>query len=180
MNYLQQYRIPYTGLKLDRHVFEFEIDKRFFDEFEYSIVKNGKLKAVITLDKQETMMIASFNIQGSIDLDCDICLSNFPAETEINERLIIKFFGNADLSDDTEEILVLSKKDYELDVAPLIYEYINLAAPFNNRCKDPGNEPSCDVEMINKIDHLSVNNKEDSEPQSIDPRWEKLNKIKKQ
>ena len=178
MNYLQHYRIPYTGLSLDRHVFEYEIDKRFFDEFEYSIVKDGKLKAIITLDKQETMMIVTFDIEGFIDLNCDICLSSFPAETNIKERLIIKFFGDEDLSDDTEEILVLSKKDFELDIAPLIYEYINLAAPFNNRCDDPGNTPSCDMEMINKINDLSVNNKE-NEPQGIDPRWEILNKIKK-
>jgi len=178
LNYLQHYRIPYTGLKLDRHVFEYEIDKRFFDEFEYSIAKDGKLKAIITLDKQETMMIATFDISGFINLDCDVCLSSFPAETKISERLIIKFFGNEDLSENTEEILVLSKKDHELDVAPLIYEYINLAVPFNNRCKDPGNTPSCDLAMINKIKDLSIDNKE-SESESIDPRWEVLNKIKK-
>jgi len=179
LNYLQHFRIPYTGLSLDQHVFEYEIDKRFFDEFEYSIVKNGKLKAVIKLDKQETMMIVNFNIKGTVDLDCDVCLSSFPGETIINERLIIKFFGSEDLSDDTEEILVLSKKDFELDVAPLIYEYINLAVPFNNRCEDIGNTSFCDLEMIKKIYSLSIENKE-SKSDSIDPRWAALNKIKKQ
>jgi len=178
LNYLQHFRIPYTGLSLDQHVFEYEIDKRFFDEFEYSIVKDGKLKAIITLDKQETMMIVNFNITGSINLDCDVCLSSFPGDAKINERLIIKFFGSEDLSDDTEEILVLSKKDFELDVAPLIYEYINLAVPFNNRCEDTGNTSFCDLEMIKKIDSLSTGNKE-SELESIDPRWAALNKIKK-
>lgn len=178
MNYLQQYRIPYTGLKLGQHVFEYEIGKRFFDEFEYSIVKDGQLKAIITLDKQETMMIAHFDITGSISLDCDVCLSSFPSAASISERLIINFFGNEDLEDDTEEILVLSAKDHELDIAPLMYEYINLAVPFNNRCEDPGNTPSCDLEMIATIDKLSSENRE-AESETIDPRWEALNKIKK-
>src|SRR5690606_38959071 len=116
----------------------------------------GKLKAIITLDKQETMMIANFDISGSINLDCDICLSSFPEQVNINERLIIKLFGSEDIEDNTDEILVLSPKDHELDVAPLLYEYINLAVPFNIRCEDPGNTPSCDLEMIKKINDLSV------------------------
>lgn len=178
MNYLQYYHIPYTGLKLGQHIFEYEIDKRFFDEFEYSIVKDGKLKLSVTLDKQETLMIANFDIKGFIYLDCDLCLSSFPAETAINERAIIKFSEHEDISEDTEEILILSKKDHELDISPLIYEYINVAVPFNSRCDDPGNKSTCDVEMIDKINSLSIHNKE-SEQQSIDPRWEVLNKIKK-
>ena len=180
MNYLQQYRIPFTGLKLDRHVFDFEIDKRFFDEFEYSIVKDGNLKAIVTLDKQETMMIATFDIEGYIQLECDVCLSSFPWKTKVDERLIIKFFGSEDLEDETEEILVLSAKEFELDIAPLIYEYINLAAPFHNRCEEPGNTPSCDQEMLDKINQLSADNKEEQQTENIDPRWEALNKIKKQ
>lgn len=179
MNYLQHFRIPYSGLKIGRHIFEYEIDKRFFDEFEYSIVKDGRLKTIVSLDKQETMMIVGFDITGAIDLDCDVCLSSFPSVTKIEERLIIKFFGDENLEDDTEEILVLSPKEHELDVAHLIYEYINLAAPINNRCEDPGNLPSCDLDMLKKIEDLSVGS-EGNEPQSIDPRWEALNKIKKQ
>src|SRR5690554_7948359 len=85
------------------------------------------------------MMIATFDIEGYIQLECDVCLSSFPWKTKVDERLIIKFFGSEDLEDETEEILVLSAKEFELDIAPLIYEYINLAAPFHNRCEEPGN-----------------------------------------
>ena len=57
MKSLQQYSIPFTGLKPGIHQFEFGVDDSFFKEFEYSLVKSGKLKVDLDLEKQETMMI---------------------------------------------------------------------------------------------------------------------------
>lgn len=175
MKFLKQYSIPFTGLKNDQHEFDFEIDKRFFDEFDYSIVKDGELRVVVTLEKQETMMILNFNIEGYLSLDCNLCLNSYPAKTIINERIIVKFNDEDDISQTTEEILVLSKNDYELDIAPLLYEYINLAVPINSRCDNPGNEAFCDKEMVSKIESLS--NIEENQNQN-DPRWEILKRIK--
>jgi len=59
---LQQYSIPFTGLKLGVHNFEFEVNDAFFGEFEYSLVKSGSLKVELELDKQETMMFLHFYI----------------------------------------------------------------------------------------------------------------------
>ena len=121
------------------------------------------------------MMILNFNIEGHISLNCNICLNEYPGKTSINERLIVKFQEEDDLSDSTEEILVLSKSDYELDVAPWLYEYINLAVPINNRCENPGNERFCDKEMIAKIE--AFRGSEEKEEQN-DPRWDILKNIK--
>lgn len=176
MNFLKQYRIPFTGLKNGPHDFDFEIDKRFFDEFDYSIVKDGQLRVLLTLEKGDTMLILHFNIEGTISLNCNLCLNGYPEKTTINERLIVKFQEEEDnLSDSTEEILVLSKSDYELDIAPWLYEYINLAVPINNRCENPGNESFCDKEMIAKIEALRTS--EETKEQN-DPRWDILKSIK--
>lgn len=175
MKFLQQYRIPYTGLKNGRHEFEFGVDKRFFDEFEYSIVKDGKLNVFVNLDKQETIMIVHFDIEGSISLNCDICLSDFPTDIKIRERIIVKFQEDTEISDDTEEILVLSKNEHELDITTLIYEYINLAVPFHARCDSPGSMENCDNEMVFKLKSLGKNTDNET---GNDPRWDILKKIK--
>jgi uncharacterized protein len=171
---LQEYRIPFTGLKIGRHQFDFDIDERFFSEFEYSIVKSGKLKAELELDKQETMLILSFRIAGEISLDCDTCLSVFPVKVLVDERQIVKFAGDEDLEDDTEEIMVLGRNEHEIDVAPLIYEYVNVAVPYFNRCEDVGNTQWCDREVIEKLEKMSG---ESEETKDADPRWEALKKI---
>lgn len=176
MKSLQQYHIPFSGLKIGKHQFDFEVDEKFFQEFEYSLVKNGKLKVDLELDKQETMLILLFRITGDIFLNCDVCLSDFPSAIDIEERQIAKFSHDEHLEDDTDEIIVLNKNDHEIDVSGLIYEYINLAVPYINRCGDEGNTQWCDKEMIGKLKDMSGDK---DETNSADPRWEALKNIKK-
>lgn len=181
MKSLQEYRIPFTGLKEGKHQFDFDINQRFFDEFEYSLVKNGELKVELELDKQETMLILLFVIKGSIFLNCDVCLADFPTPVEVKERQIVKFSDDENLEDDTDEIIVLGRNEHELDVSTLIYEYINLAVPYFHRCDDKGNTEWCDKGMIDKLNQLSANQNQGGEEQqntSADPRWEALKNIK--
>jgi uncharacterized metal-binding protein YceD (DUF177 family) len=85
--------------------------------------------------------------------------------------------GNDDLEDDTEEIVVLKRSETEINVATLIYEFINLAVPYISRCDDEGNAEWCDREMIAKLEQLAPGPKEEIE--DADPRWEALKNIKK-
>ena len=179
MKSLQQYSIPFTGLKLGVHDFEFEVGDAFFNEFKYSLVKSGKLKVELELDKQETMMILQFHIAGKMKLGCDVCLADYPYTVEIKERQIVKLNGSDDLENDTEEIVVLKRNETEINVATLIYEFINLAAPYISRCNDEGNTEWCDSEMIAKLQQLAPGPKELKEEEIADPRWEALKKIKK-
>ena len=178
MKSLQEYRIPFTGLKVGKHQFDFDIDGRFFNEFEYSLVKDGKLKVELELDKQETMLILQFIIKGEIFSNCDFCLSDFPTQVKINERQIVKFSDDANLEDNTDEIIVLGKNAHEIDVSQLIYEYINLAVPLFNRCPDVGNTEWCDKVVIEKLNSLSAAAKQEEESNDADPRWEALKNIK--
>ncbi|WP_442794358.1 YceD family protein [Pelobium manganitolerans] len=175
MKSLKQYSIPFTGLKLGQHQFDYEVDKSFFDEFEYSLVKDGKLKVNLLLEKQETMMLLDFHIKGEIVLNCDKCLADFPKTVETEERLIAKFTESDDLAD-SEEVMVITKNETEIDVSTFIYEMINLTVPYINVCEDPGNTPACDKEMLSKIAELSVENEEGT---AQDPRWDALKNIRK-
>jgi uncharacterized protein len=172
---LKQFSIPFTGLKLGKHQFEYEIDKSFFDAFEYSLVKDGALKATVELDKQETMLILHFDIEGTIQLNCDKCLSEFAQPIEIKERQIVKF-AEDNLESDDLEIIVLGKKESELDISELIYEYITVAVPYINKCEQVNKE--CDQEMMATLAKLASGNTAEEEEPSDDPRWAALKKLK--
>lgn len=178
MKSLQEYRIPFKGLKVGKHNFKFEVGEAFFNEFEYSLVKSGKLTVDLELDKQETLLILSFLINGDIYLNCDVCLADYPSAVSIKERQIVKFTGDENLEDDTEEIVMLNRNEFEVDISSLIYEYINLAVPYISRCDDEGNTQWCDKEMIQKLDELSGQKNEENNS-TDDPRWEALKNIKK-
>jgi len=173
---LKTYSIPFKGLKLGKHLFDFEITDAFFNEFKYSLVKKGKLDCKVELDKQEIMMILDFTINGMVDRSCDRCLSQFPEAVDLQERQIVKFAGEAEPKDADDEIMVLNRQDFEIDLSGLIYEYINLAMPFVSVCKDEGNTPFCDQEMLDKLKHLSKS--EEEENTDTDPRWNVLKNIK--
>ena len=173
MKSLRNYSIPFTGLALGKHHFEFDITDAFFDEFEYSLVKKADLKCLVELERQETMLILNFHIKGIVNADCDKCLAQYPQSLDIHEQQIAKF-SEVDISDD-EEIITLSKNDHEVKLAGLIYEYINVAVPFIKTCGDEGNTPYCDNEMLDSLAKLSVN---DEPNEQTDPRWDALRNIK--
>ena len=170
---LRTYSIPFTGLKLGKHDFDYEIGNAFFDEFEYSLVKKADLKCHVGLDKQETMLILNFNIQGTISVTCDKCLAEYPHKIDIQEQQIAKF--SEEEIDEDEEVITLTKNDHEINIAGLIYEYVNVAAPFIASCGDEGNTPWCDKEMLDRLKALTPDN---DQQDKTDPRWDALKKIK--
>ncbi|WP_270088266.1 YceD family protein [Sphingobacterium sp. SYP-B4668] len=176
MKHLKQYRIPFSGLNAGKHSFEFDIDKKFFECFEHSLTKDGNLKATVELQKQENMLNVHFDINGTIQLTCDICLSDFAYPLSIKERILVKFTEES-WDDNTEEVLMLSKNDYELDIASLLYEYINVAVPYYTRCSEQGVNQTCDNDMLSKINQLDAP-EEDDKQENIDPRWSALRNIK--
>ncbi len=172
---LKTYSIPFTGLKLGKHQFDFEITDAFFDEFDYSLVKKGKLNCRVELDRQETMLVLHFDISGSVDLSCDRCLAEYPQQVNITEQQIAKFSDEEIIED--EDIITLTKNDHEIDVAGLIYEYINVARPFITVCDQPGETPYCDKEMLDQINKLAAGNEQQNDDEA-DPRWDALKKFK--
>jgi len=170
---LRSYSIPFTGLKLGKHLFEFDVTDSFFGEFDYSLVKKADLKCTVELEKQETMIILTFHITGHLDLNCDRCLAPYPQPVDIREQQVAKF---SEEPIDDDEIITLGKSDHEINIAGLIYEYINVAAPFISVCNDEGNTPYCDKEMLDSLSKLSTNNEQQDE--HIDPRWDVLKKFK--
>ena len=104
------------------------------------------------------------------------CLRDCLDWTDSESGMSFKFTAE-DWTDNTEEVLVLSKSDHELDLTELLYEYINLAVPLFTKCSDQGRNITCDPEMLA---HISIEQpKEDqAEEENIDPRWAALRNIK--
>ncbi|HLS38341.1 MAG TPA: DUF177 domain-containing protein [Sphingobacterium bovisgrunnientis] len=174
MKYLKQYRIPFSGLAAGKHDFDFEINDKFFDCYEHSLVKKGNLTANVSLQKQETMLIVNFDIKGTIKLTCDVCLTEFDAPVSFDEKLIVKFV-NEEWDNETDEVIILNKTDHELDIANLLYEYINVQVPYYAKCTEQGVNITCDPEMLAKI---STEEGIEIEEENIDPRWAALKNIK--
>jgi uncharacterized metal-binding protein YceD (DUF177 family) len=153
--------IPFVGLKVGFHDFDFDVSDSFFDEIEYSIIHSGSVKVHISLEKKETMLIAIFTIDGKVKTNCDRC--NDPIEVVVDGtyQLIFKFGLEPEFD---ENLVVLHPDDYEIDMREHIYEFITVSLP--TRVVHPKGE--CNEEMIALLNEYSVQKLESEDDEDWD------------
>ncbi len=166
MKTLKDYTIQFVSLKQGTHFFEFDVDNKFFEEFDDCEFIDSTFKVELEFIKQSTMMLLNFSFNGTITVPCDRCLDDVIIPVEGEEKLIVKF-GKEEYSD-TDDIVVLPENEYEINVAQYIYEFIEINIP-QRKIHEEG---ECNEEAIKKLNELEVKNDKD-----IDPRWSALNNL---
>ena len=165
------YTIPISGLKEGHHEFDFEIDNKFFEQFEESEVKEGSLIANVGMDKRSTHLDLLIKVKGTVRVTCDRCLEEFSQPVETENRLLVKFEKTS--VDIDPDILSLPPDAYELDLKQQIYEFIMLALPIKRvHPPDANGKSTCDPVMLKKLEEFIVDEEKDN-----DPRWDELKKL---
>ena len=145
-----EFLIPFVGLKIGKHLFDFEVGNSFFESMEYSIIEQGNVKVTLELDKKETMMIALFHAEGIINTLCDRCNTPMDLEIDGGYKLIYKF----GLEEEEDEMLVVLHPDsYQIDITNPIYELITTQLPL----RVLHDEGECDEEMWELLQQHIVN-----------------------
>lgn len=174
MKGLREFEIPYVGLKLGVHKFEYDIDAQFFKHFEESLIKECKVKVKLEFEKKETFFIANFFIDGTVKVECDRCLIPFDKEIFGDYVCYIKFAEDPTKMNDEPEVIYIGREETIIDLSQLIYEYVNLCLPIQKMgCEKPGQEPQCNKEVLK---YLSI--KENKTTNEEDPRWAALKNLK--
>ena len=165
------YTIGISGLKEGRHTIDFEIDNKFFEDFEESEIKEGSLFANIELEKRSSHIDLLIRISGRVKVCCDRCLEMFFFPVDCLNRLLVKF--GKKIEDSDPDIISLPADKHELDLQQYLYEYILLALPIKRVHHDDINGNStCDPIMLKKLKELIV-----GEENENDPRWDELRKL---
>jgi uncharacterized metal-binding protein YceD (DUF177 family) len=171
------FKIPFVGLKLGKHEFRFTLDNSFFGSLGIEpsnlLVSRGELSALVLFDKQqENIFHLDFYIDGTLVLNCERCLDDFNYSLDIHETLLVKI-GEEDFDD--PDILIIPKNEFQLNVAPLIYEFISLALPLIQvHPLDSAGNPECNnetAEVIKRFQNPEIH-------EILDPRWEALKNLK--
>jgi len=162
------FEIPFVGLKLGTHEFEFDVNDTFFASLPYSLIEKGSIKVWLDLEKKETMLIANFECFGHVEQICSRC--NESALVEIDSDLAVIYkFGHEEEETNDDNLLIVNYDAYELDVSQQVYEMISLALPI----RPMHEEGECDEEMVKLIEKYQVK-EEKKDEDDIDPRWSVL------
>lgn len=52
MKNLKEYLIPFAGLKMGKHQFDYQLDNAFFEYFNFSEFNNANIKVEVILEKK--------------------------------------------------------------------------------------------------------------------------------
>ncbi|MEM9077169.1 MAG: DUF177 domain-containing protein [Bacteroidota bacterium] len=170
---LKEFFIPFSGLKLGKHKFEYEIDNTFFESFGYQEFKGASVKITAILNKMNNMMELELASNGKVNVDCDVTGEAFDQSITSELKLVVKFGEVFD--DENDEILILPHGEYQVNISQYVYEMLVLAVP-QKRVHPGVLDGSLQSEVLDKLEELQPKeNKESSE--NIDPRWDDLKKL---
>ncbi|MFV5701640.1 YceD family protein [Flavobacterium sp. XS2P12] len=179
MNKTKEYLIPFVGLKLGKHQFEYQISNAFFEIFDYHEFQNSDIKVNVVLEKKSTILELSLKHKGTVNVPCDLTSEDFDLPVKGKMKLIVRF-GEM-YNNDNEELLILPHGEFEIDIAQYIYEMIVLSVPL--RRVHPGiKDGSLNTEALTKLKELTIKeqkkeHKQEQKEENIDPRWDKLKQL---
>jgi len=178
MKELREFTIPFVGLKLGEHQFEFNIGKQFFEYFEYDEFNDADIKLVVTLTKKVTLLEFELSFDGFVNVNCDVTNEPYNQEISGEYHLVVKF-GDS-FNNENDDLLIVPHGSSEVNIQQYVYESLVLAMPA--RRIHPGIEDgTLKSDILIKLEELSLKqeniNNSSEEDEATDPRWDLLKKL---
>ena len=128
-NSIDTFKISIFHLQNKQYLHEFEGDDSFFLDLEQELklIEKGNFKAIVSLDKSETMIQMLYKIKGSVELTCDRSLDLFDFHFDITQKMILKFSDHTE--EITEELMFIDRNVQYINVAQDIFDFICLKIP---------------------------------------------------
>ena len=172
MKSLKEFSLYFKNLSKNEHKFFYKVTDNFFTFFPYSRITKGDIEIQVNLFVKRDFLLFLFDLQGTIDIQCDVCLDWFKMPIKYKAKLNVNFSDtNSDITD-VDETIILSHSATEIQLSQHIYEYIHLAIPTKVvHPLTPDGKRTCNKDMLKKLNEYQ---EETTETKNIDPRWGKL------
>lgn len=167
MEPLHEHTIAFSGLKDGTHEFRFQLGDAFFQATGVEEFMGGDVKAEVTLDKSDHLLVTNIHVDGFINMLCDHCNGPMKQKVKGDQRQIFKLTDEEGVED--EELVGLGANAHEVNLTHYLFECISLHLPI--RHVHPAGQ--CDPEVDNALKNIQV----EHEPVP-DPRWEALKALK--
>jgi uncharacterized metal-binding protein YceD (DUF177 family) len=151
------YIIPFVGLKLGVHHFDFQIEDSFFQDFEFSEVSQGQFHFNVILEKKSTMMEMTMELAGNTMVLCDRCGDEMELNIEGRDHWVIKW--GEETEDDQDEVWIFGPKEHFVDIRQRMYELIHLSLPVK-RTHDEG---ACNPEVMKTMEKYKTDQDSDTQ-----------------
>jgi uncharacterized metal-binding protein YceD (DUF177 family) len=166
-----------VGLKPGIHEFEYDINDKFFAEYQEQDFRNCVAHVKLSLDKNHGFMILKFEVGGKLEVTCDRCGNDLPLDLWDEFNIVVKMVDDPEVMNNQEEdpdVYYISKSESHLHVADLMYEFVNLAIPMQRMCTpEEMGGPHCNKEVLAMLIKLDAENNK-----AENPLWKGLEKFR--
>lgn len=177
MSNRRNFDIAFVGLKPGIHEFEYEINDKFFVEYQEQEFRNCVAHVKLTLDKKTGFMLLKFEVGGKLEVTCDRCGNDLPLDLWDEFNIVVKMVDDPEEMNNQEEdpdVYYISRSESHLRVADLVYEFINLAIPMQRMClPEEMGGPHCNKEVLAMLKKMDA---ESHKPENT--LWKGLEKFK--
>jgi uncharacterized metal-binding protein YceD (DUF177 family) len=168
---LNEYEIPFHGLKEGIHNFDFDVSDRFFEYFDNPDYFGGSLKVKVVLFREPQLLTLNFSIAGHVCVICDRCLEEYKCPVTSDESIFMRFGEIYEELDNN--IISIPRNEKRINVAQFIYELAVLNLPIKRiHPVDKDGNSECNPEMLKKIAEYNKTDKKQN-----DPRWDILREV---
>ncbi len=141
-------KIDIKGLANGKHHYGFHIDGTFFEAYENDTIGEADLTVEVDLVKEAGLMTVMMDIDGTVVVPCDRCLTDLSLPVEIEQKFSVRFDGAGMRDTDGADDEIQVKGDgTEIDLSQVIYDYVCTALPIRKVHEDG----KCDPEMMEKM-----------------------------
>lgn len=164
---LTAHTIPFSGLKDGTHDFDFVLGDDFLRSTGVEEFLGGEMKAHVTLEKSEHLLVTNIHVDGHIDMLCDHCNAPMQQPVKGDQRQIFKLTGEEETDDD--ELVSIDPQAHEINLTHYLFECISLHLPIRHVHPDG----QCDPEVEGALEKVQVHHAPEA-----DPRWAVLQDLK--
>lgn len=173
----RNFDIAFVGLKTGIHEFGYEINDKFFEDYQEQEFRNVHADVKLTIDKKNGFMLLKFEIGGKLEVTCDRCGNNLPLELWDEFNIVVKMVEDPETMNEQEEdpdVYYISKGESHLRTASWLYEFINLSIPMQRMCTpEQMGGPHCNKEVLAMLKKLDA-----TENKPGNTIWKGLEKFK--
>ncbi len=148
----REFGIAFVGLKPGVHEYNFEVDEKFFADYQQKDYSNCQASIKLRLEKNTSFMMLKFEVGGSVNVICDRCGNTLPMDLWDEFNMVVKQVENPDEMNENEEdpdVFYISRTESHIHIADWIYEFVSLSIPLQRMCsEDDMGGPLCNKEIL--------------------------------
>ncbi|MCQ2249890.1 MAG: DUF177 domain-containing protein [Bacteroidales bacterium] len=146
------YIIDYKSLESGTYEVDYHLDKEFFELFPEPLVEDGSVDVHVVFKVSLAALQFHFDIQGTLDVECDRCLEHFDMPIEGSYDMVAKIGDEATPEEENDDFITISSKDSEIDLSKHLYEFVMLSLPPQRvHPDDEDGNSTCNPDMLDRF-----------------------------